>query len=142
MENNIYVPVRGEQGGISTTQIGGDVDVKSLADLDYFKKLRNTEKIELIPPTLDAYEHILNTVDLDYIGTRLHGGIYAMRHKKRAIIIAIDERAREINANNNLNCLNIDETDKLEAMINSEFETNVIMPFDEIARWKLQFKEF
>lgn len=111
-------------------------------DLDYFKKLRNTEKIELIPPTLDAYEHILNTVDLDYIGTRLHGGIYAMRHKKRAIIIAIDERAREINANNNLNCLNIDETDKLEAMINSEFETNVIMPFDEIARWKLQFKEF
>ena len=37
VENNIYVPVRGEQGGISTTQIGGDVDVKSLADLDYFK---------------------------------------------------------------------------------------------------------
>jgi len=37
VENNIYVPVRGEQGGISTTQIGGDVDVKSLSDLDYFK---------------------------------------------------------------------------------------------------------
>ena len=37
VENNIYVPVRGEQGAISTTQIGGDVDVKSLADLDYFK---------------------------------------------------------------------------------------------------------
>lgn len=109
-------------------------------DLDYFKKLRNTEKIELIPPTLDAYEHILNTVDLDYIGTRLHGGIYAMRHKKRAIIIAIDERAREINANNNLNCLNIDETDKLEAMINSEFETKINMPFDEIDRWKSQFE--
>ena len=109
-------------------------------DLDYFKKLRNTEKIELIPPTLDAYEHILNTVDLDYIGTRLHGGIYAMRHKKRAIIIAIDERAREINANNNLNCLNIDETDNLEAMINSEFETKINMPFDEINRWKSQFE--
>lgn len=37
VENNIYVPVRGEQGGISTSQIGGDVDIKSLADLDSFK---------------------------------------------------------------------------------------------------------
>lgn len=111
-------------------------------DLDYFKKLHNTEKIELIPSSLSAYEHILNTVDLDYIGTRLHGGIYAMRHQKRAIIIAIDERAKEINAKNNLNCLTIDEMDKLESMINCEFETNVVMPFDEIARWKSQFEEF
>lgn len=36
IENNIYVPVRGEKGSINTKQIGGDVDVKSLADLDYF----------------------------------------------------------------------------------------------------------
>lgn len=37
IENNIYVPTRNQQGGITTSQIGGDVDVKSLADLDYFK---------------------------------------------------------------------------------------------------------
>lgn len=36
IENNIYMPVRGEQGVISTSQIGGDVDVKSLADIEYF----------------------------------------------------------------------------------------------------------
>lgn len=111
-------------------------------DLDYFNKFINTEKIELISPTKEAYEHILDTVDLDYIGTRLHGGVYAMRHRKRAIIIAIDERAKEINACNNLNCLMIDEVDKLDKMINSEFETKIIMPFDEIARWKAQFEEF
>lgn len=111
-------------------------------DLDYFNQFSNTENIELIIPTKDAYENILNTVDLDYIGTRLHGGVYAMRHKKRAIIIAIDERAKEINACNNLNCLMIDEVDKLDKMINSEFETKIIMPFDEIARWKAQFEEF
>ncbi|MCI7264986.1 MAG: polysaccharide pyruvyl transferase family protein [Eubacterium coprostanoligenes] len=111
-------------------------------DLDYFNQFSNTENIELISPTKEAYEHILDTVDLDYIGTRLHGGVYAMRHKKRAIIIAIDERAKEINACNNLNCLMIDEVDKLDKMINSEFETKVIMPFDEINRWKAQFEEF
>lgn len=38
IENNIYMPVRGEQGTIATSQIGGDVDVKSLADVDYFKE--------------------------------------------------------------------------------------------------------
>ena len=37
VENNVYVPTRAGQGALSTQQIGGDVDVKSLADLDYFK---------------------------------------------------------------------------------------------------------
>lgn len=37
VENNIYVPTHNGIGAISTQQVGGDVDVKSLADLDYFK---------------------------------------------------------------------------------------------------------
>lgn len=36
IENNVYVPTHEGVGAISTTQIGGDVDVKSLADLDYY----------------------------------------------------------------------------------------------------------
>lgn len=36
VENNIYVPTHGGVGAISTQQIGGDVDVKSLLDLDYY----------------------------------------------------------------------------------------------------------
>ena len=36
IENNVYVPTHEGVGTISTTQIGGDVDVKSLADLDYY----------------------------------------------------------------------------------------------------------
>ena len=40
IENNVYVPVRGEIGAISASQIGGEgSDPKSLADLDYFKEL-------------------------------------------------------------------------------------------------------
>jgi hypothetical protein len=37
IENNIYVPTHNGIGALSTQQVGGDVDVKSLADLDYFK---------------------------------------------------------------------------------------------------------
>ena len=36
IENTIYVPSHNGKGVISASQIGGDVDVKSLADLDYF----------------------------------------------------------------------------------------------------------
>lgn len=37
VENNIYVPTREGKGSITPQQIGGDVDVKSLADLEYFR---------------------------------------------------------------------------------------------------------
>lgn len=36
IENNVYVPTHDGVGAISTTQIGGDVDVKSLADLEWY----------------------------------------------------------------------------------------------------------
>jgi hypothetical protein len=36
IENNIYLPTHGGQGAVTIGQIGGDVDVKSLADLDYW----------------------------------------------------------------------------------------------------------
>lgn len=109
-------------------------------DLTCFNKMSNTEGIKLIPPSLEVYDKLLSEDNLDYIGTRLHGGVYAMRHGKRAIIIAIDERAREINKGNNLNCIEkADVPKELEKMIFSEFSTEIIMPFDEINRWKRQF---
>lgn len=37
IENNIYVPTHEGIGAISTSQIGGEVDVKSLADLSYYQ---------------------------------------------------------------------------------------------------------
>ena len=36
IENNIYVPTKGGQGAITTTQVGGDVNVGQLPDIDYF----------------------------------------------------------------------------------------------------------
>ena len=37
IENNIYVPTNGGKGNITTTQVGGEVNVGELIDLDYFK---------------------------------------------------------------------------------------------------------
>lgn len=35
--NNIYIPTRNGQGAITASQIGGDVDVKSLGDVEYYR---------------------------------------------------------------------------------------------------------
>lgn len=37
MENTVYVPTKGGVGAINTQQIGGDVNVRDIADIDYFK---------------------------------------------------------------------------------------------------------
>lgn len=108
-------------------------------DHDYLNSFENISRIEIIAPTKQAYHELLQQEDLDYVGTRLHAGIYAIRHKKRAIIIAIDERARGINASNNLNCIEKEYIYNLEQYINSNIETNIKMPFEAIAQWKRQF---
>lgn len=110
-------------------------------DLSYLKKFNNIDNIIIVPPKLEAYKKVLESnQSIDYIGTRLHGGICAIQHKKRSIIISIDERADEINKSNHLNCIyRIKVAEQLEKMINSEFATNIEMPFNNINRWKEQF---
>lgn len=112
---------------------------QSLGDYEYLLMLNNTNKIHVLQASKVAYKQYLTDNDTDYVGTRLHGGVYAMRHKRRSIIIAIDERARAINKHNRINCIEKADICQLDAMIQSEFKTNIIMPFDEIKRWKEQF---
>ena len=109
-------------------------------DEAYFNMFSNTDGIEIIPPHKAAYEAVLLRSNIEYVGTRLHGGIYALRHKRRAIIISIDERAQSISADTGLVTIEKDALDSLTSLINSEFETKLDIPFDEIARWKAQFE--
>ncbi len=110
-------------------------------DYDYFNSFKNIERVQVLQASKAAYDNFLTNNDTDYVGTRLHGGVYAMRHGRRAIIIAIDERAREINMVNHLNCIDVNEINRLNEMINSEFETRVVMDFEAINRWKSQFEK-
>lgn len=112
---------------------------QGIYDYDYLRRFKNIEKINILNSDIKTYSNLLKEEDLDYIGTRLHGGIYAMRHKKRSIIIIIDERAREINKNTGINCIEKNNLCDLENMINREFETKISMPFDLIKKWKKQF---
>lgn len=115
---------------------------QGMFDFDYFKSLNNTQIIKILPANKAAYDHFLSENDVDYVGMRLHGGIYAMRHARRAIIISIDERASEINKANHLNSIDINNIHQLPEYIDSEFETQVVMDYDAINQWKSQFDGF
>ena len=114
--------------------IQGDKDER------YFKMFRNTDGIEIIPPSKAAYEKVLARENLEYVGTRLHGGIYALRHKKRALIISIDERADGISRDTGLITLQKDHVDALEQVISGRIDTKLNLPFDNIRKWKNQFE--
>lgn len=115
--------------------------IQGTEDYDYFKSFSNTSSIELVNPNLDAYRGVLRRGKIDYVGTRLHAGIFAMQHKVRSIILVVDNRARDMQQSYNINAIERDEIDKLEAMINSEFVTNVKIDEAKIKEWKSQFIE-
>lgn len=111
-------------------------------DRNYFATFKNTEKIKIVEPTLDAYRNLLKTTDLDYVGIRLHGGIFAMQHYKRTIILAIDNRTRDMQETYNLNAIERSDISKLESVINSKFNTEIHLNFEDIKQWKEQFKDY
>lgn len=105
----------------------------------YLQHLPGHEKVVHIPPTLAAYRQLLEENDLDYVGTRLHGGIYALRHGHRSLIVIVDERAQGIHNSNNLPCIARDNMANLGNMLRGEIVTDIHTPLQLIADWKAQF---
>lgn len=111
-----------------------------IADLDYLSELGEDENVVVLPANLASYKELLQS-DIDYVGNRLHGGIFALQQKKRSIILAIDYRAVEMHRTFNIPCLNRENlSTELENKINSSFETKITgLNLNEINRWMAQF---
>lgn len=114
--------------------------VQSRNDVDLLFSLDvvNSDKVKFISPNLSNYDAILSK-DVDYIGTRLHAGIRALQHKKRTIIIGVDNRAKEIATDTNLPVLDYKGISKLDNILNKSLEMDIHVPFDNIKKWKSQF---
>lgn len=107
-------------------------------DEKYLDSFKNTSGIERIY-NLETYAELLDKGNIDYVGTRLHGGIYALQHKVRTIIIAIDHRTRGFKETNNIVCLERDNINELDSLINSSFKTEIVLKQKNIDLWKSQF---
>lgn len=111
-------------------------------DLAYLQELGYGNRVELVPPSLAAYRKLLTDEErsLDYVGTRLHGGIYALRHKRRSVIVGVDHRANEMGRDLNLPVIDrYAQPGNLEEMIGGELAIDIRLPLDKIREWKHQF---
>lgn len=116
--------------------------IQGTEDLAYFNTLKNISNIKLVSPSLKAFEKVLTQGSIDYVGTRLHAGVYAMQHKVRSIILIVDNRARDMQGTYNINAIERDNINDLEALINSEFTTDIEIDQSKIKLWKDQFKGY
>jgi len=107
-------------------------------DLHYAKSQLG-DKVKVIAPTLAAYNQFLATTDCDFVGNRLHGGIRALQHGRRTLILEVDNRAAEIGRDTGLQTLPRADIAGIEQWINNPKPVSIKMPFDDIAKWKRQF---
>lgn len=118
---------------------------QSIFDYKYIKSYLEETRVsaEIIPATLRAYDNLLESEkSIDYIGTRLHGGIRALQHKKRSIIIAIDSRAESFKRDFNLPVLNKNDLKELDKLINTKFKIKIALNEEAISSFKSTLKNY
>ena len=92
-----------------------------------------------IPPEIRDYDRLLESVDVDFIGARLHGGIRALQHRRRALIIPVDNRAAEISVSTDLPVASRTDPEAIERWILGPKPLSLTLPTAGIEEWKNQF---
>lgn len=113
--------------------------IQGTGDCDYIRSLANTANLKIISPQIPKYNEILDSGQCDYIGTRLHAGIRALQKGVRSYILAIDNRSKEMGRDFGLPILEDTHLDELESIVNSKYELNLKIPYENINKWKSQF---
>lgn len=100
-------------------------------------------KVKKIGATLAAYDEMLaDPQGIDFVGNRLHGGVRALQHMRRATILAVDNRASEIARDTNLPVISLaDGIDAVRDAIRNPKPIEVTLPTEQIAQWRGQFAD-
>lgn len=117
---------------------------QSIHDISYFKSLISSVNsdypITILPPSLESYDRLLAEKRPEYIGTRLHGGIRALQHRCRALILSIDNRANEMGKDIDLPIISTSELESsLPRVLTDGWNIDIKIPQKDIENWKNQF---
>lgn len=113
---------------------------QGLGDYNYLQSLTDTADITVVNPTIQRYSEFLDSHDIDYVGTRLHGGIHSIAHQNRTIILGLDNRAVEMGEDFCLPVVRRSDTEAIERKIDTGFELELELPRKKIQKWKAQFE--
>lgn len=103
-------------------------------DEEYLRTLN--PKVYTLPRSLAAFDAFLTTNDVHYVGTRLHAGIRALQHGKRALVVAVDNRAREIAKDVGLPAVGRGDGRHLEEALTEPPVINIRLPISDIDAWR------
>lgn len=110
-------------------------------DLEYLSTL-NVPDHSVIIDSIDAFDEKLVSGEIDYVGTRLHAGIYALNHQVRSIIIGVDNRSLEIASDTRLPVIDRSRMNvELEDRIRSDWKTMIQLKQKNIDSFIQQFKK-
>lgn len=102
-------------------------------DLEYLRALGQTG---IINPGLASLDSALSVEGTDYVGTRLHAGVRSLQHKRRTLVISVDNRATEISKDTNLPVMERKEVVNLKSFISGEYEIKIKLPTNNIEIWR------
>lgn len=110
---------------------------QGLNDARYFKSM-GLKGVRELPRNVSGYQAFLqeNVSRLDYVGSRLHGGVKALQCGVRTIILAVDHRALDISRDVGLLVLPRKDVSSLEGLINSDLQMSVKIDRGAIYKWK------
>ncbi|MDI9591194.1 MAG: polysaccharide pyruvyl transferase family protein [Acidobacteriota bacterium] len=110
-------------------------------DEEHLKEIGESQGIVLIEPSLKAFDAALCSGDVDYVGTRLHAGMFALQHKVRSLVVIVDERVRSMRDSYGIPCIEREDIGKLTDMVNHDLTTHIGIDEEAIQRWLAQFDE-
>jgi len=117
---------------------------QGIDDEPYIKELMvRIPKLRRLGPTLAAYDELLSDpVGIDFVGNRLHGGVRALQHGRRALILSVDNRASEIARDTNLPVISLASgLESVRDRLRSPRPIEIRLPIDAINEWRSQFTE-
>lgn len=110
-------------------------------DLAYLADMPQSDRVQILPPNLAAYDAFLASAPVDVVGTRLHGTIRGLQHGRRSLVIEIDNRARDIGAETGLPSMpRADVAATLAARLRGAIRPKLRLPEADIARFLAQFR--
>jgi polysaccharide pyruvyl transferase WcaK-like protein len=111
---------------------------QQFGDMEHLERL-GAREVNVLSPSLPGLDGYLAGGETDYVGTRLHAGIRALQHGRRAIIVGVDNRALEMGKDIALPVIDQRDIGSLGEWVRGEWPTEVRLPLDAISRWRRQF---
>lgn len=96
--------------------------------------------VQVLEHNFEAFQKFVTFTHFDYVGTRLHGGVWCLLHERRSLVLEIDNRAREIAKDTGLPTATRTDFEFIRRWIDGPTQTSIRLPVSAINQWKQQFK--